>query len=39
LDENGHAAPRCCAEVCIGGMRFCISAGSVVCYYFGLSLK
>ena len=39
FDENGHAAPRCCAEVCIGAARICISASTVVCYYFGLSLK
>jgi len=39
LDENGHAAPRCCAELCIGAARICISASTVVCYYFGLSLE
>ncbi len=36
--ENGHAAPRCCTEVCIGTARICISASPVVCYYFGLSI-
>ena len=39
FDENGHAAPRCCVELCIGAVRICISASTVVCYYFGLSLE
>jgi len=35
---NEHAAPRCCAEVCIGCEGICMRRGGGVCYYFGLSI-